>query len=188
MGIGATTMRLNLFRIAVISILIVVALAPCALAQAPQPQPQMGTRDSQLLLSKITVSDLEKSFEFYTKVIGLKHAVGRPGQAPPDLHSKADFVEIPLNFTGTLADPFFVILTRAGVKPTREAAALTVIGFKVPDARAAVQRVKDAGYPPKQEPRATPPGTNVYATVQDPDGYNIEFIQAPSMVPQRTSR
>ena len=167
-----------------IALLLVMAavLAPCASAQTPPPQdqPKMGTRDSQLLLSKITVSDLARSYEFYTKVIGLKHAVGRPGTPPPDLKSTADFVEIPLNFTGTLADPFFVIQTRKGVLPTKEGAALTVIGFKVPDARAAVQRVKDAGYPPRQEPRATPPGANVYAMVQDPDGYTVELVQAPS--------
>lgn len=133
------------------------------------------------------MSDLAKSFEFYTKVIGLKHAAARPGQAPPDLHSKADFVEIPLNYTGTLADPFFVIQTRTGVKPTREAARLTVIGFKVPDTRAAMQRVKAAGYPIDREAREAVPG-NVYGMVQDPDGYIVEFIQAPSFPSQVTSR
>jgi lactoylglutathione lyase len=139
----------------------------------------MGTTDSQLLLSKITVSDLARSYAFYTEVLGLRHAVGRQGTPPPDLTSKAPFVEIPLNFTGSLADPFFVIQTRTGVKSTRDAAALTVVGFKVPDARAVIQRVKNAGYPPEREPRATAPGENIYAFVQDPDGYNVELIQAP---------
>jgi catechol 2,3-dioxygenase-like lactoylglutathione lyase family enzyme len=158
---------------------IVAGLAPCARAQDPPSVVPMGTQSSELLLSKITVTNLARSFEFYTKVIGLKHAAARPGQAPPDLSGSADFTEVPLNFTGSLADPFFVLVKRKGVAPTREGAALAQIGFKVPDVRAMIARYKAAGYKVDREPRDGP--GNVYVTVQDPDGYNVEFIQAPSM-------
>jgi catechol 2,3-dioxygenase-like lactoylglutathione lyase family enzyme len=147
----------------------------------------MGTKPSELLLSKITVSDLAKSLEFYTKVIGLKHAAARPGQPLPDPSGKADFIEIPLNYSGSLAEPFFVIQKRVGVTPTREAARLVVVGFKVPDTRAAIQRVKAAGYLVNREAREAVPG-NVYGMVQDPDGYIIEFIQAPSVGSHNGSR
>jgi hypothetical protein len=43
----------------------------------------LGTSSSQVLLAKFTVSNLEKSYEFYTKVIGLKWALSAGQQQPP---------------------------------------------------------------------------------------------------------
>ena len=165
------------------------AVATYAQQQAspnPPAQPErrttaLGTRPQQFYLSKITVSDLPKSYEFYTKGNGLKWATspGQPPQkAPTAADPEVDFREIPLNFTGSLADPIFVLVKRRDSKPTPEAAKLTTIGFKVPSAREAVARAVAAGY--TATGRAPNEGPMTFGFIFDPDGYHIEFVQAPS--------
>jgi catechol 2,3-dioxygenase-like lactoylglutathione lyase family enzyme len=142
----------------------------------------LGTNSSQVLLAKFTVSNLAKSYEFYTTVIGLKWALSAGQQQPPAPQppnaSQPAFIEIPLNFSGSLADPFFVIVQRRGYKPTPETASLSWVGFKVPDAPAAARRAKEAGYEVIRDPPSVAPGEMSFGAVRDPDGYSVEFIQA----------
>ena len=135
----------------------------------------MGSKDSEFLLAKITVSDLDRSLDFYTRLVGLSRAGGGP---PREIDKSARFTEIPLNFSGSLADPFLVIIKEQGLTPTRETAKLTWVGLKVPDVRAAVDRLRAAGYQVRSEPSDHRPG-NAFGMVYDPDGYVVEFIQAP---------
>ena len=109
-----------------------VAASAWALAAGAQAPPQ------QVMLSKITVSDLPKSYAFYTQVIGLKQAVapGMPAPAAPAATDpERDFVEIPMNFTGSFSDPLVVLVKQRGAKPAPEFAKLVWIGFRVPSAR-----------------------------------------------------
>jgi catechol 2,3-dioxygenase-like lactoylglutathione lyase family enzyme len=144
----------------------------------------LGTSSAQVLLAKFTVSDLPKSYEFYTKIVGLKWALPAGQQQPaapvPANDSQPAFIEIPLNFSGSLADPFFVLVQRRGEKPTPGAARMSWVGFKVPDAPAIVRRIKDAGYEVVREPLTVEPGQMSIGIVRDPDGYTVEFLQAPS--------
>jgi catechol 2,3-dioxygenase-like lactoylglutathione lyase family enzyme len=142
----------------------------------------LGSSSSQVLLSKFTVSNLAKSYEFYTTVIGLRWALSAGQQQPPAPQqpnaSQPAFIEIPLNFSGTLADPFFVIVQQRGQKPTPETAHLGWVGFKVPDAPAAVRRAKEAGYEVVREAQAVGPGEMSIGIIRDPDGYSVELIQS----------
>jgi catechol 2,3-dioxygenase-like lactoylglutathione lyase family enzyme len=144
----------------------------------------LGTGSEQVLLAKFTVSDLPKSYEFYTKIIGLKWALSvgqeQPHAPTPASDSQPAFMEIPLNFSGSLADPFFVLVHQQGSKPTPEVAKMSWVGFKVPDAPAAVRRVKDAGYEVVREAQAVGPGVMSIGIVRDPDGFTVELIQAAS--------
>jgi catechol 2,3-dioxygenase-like lactoylglutathione lyase family enzyme len=149
-----------------------------AAQEAPTPAQRttmIGRHDNEFILAKISVTDLVRSYRFYTEVVGLKLA--SPMLQPPTAADNArDFVEYPLNFTGSLADPFFVITRRKGQLVTREGASNTVIGFKVPSAQAALERAKAAGAEPIGRPPG--PGPMAFASVLDPDGYHIEFVQA----------
>jgi predicted enzyme related to lactoylglutathione lyase len=142
----------------------------------------LGTSAAQVLLAKVTVSDLPKSFDFYTKVLGLKWALSAGQPLPPAPVKAGDsqpaFIEIPLNFTGSLADPFLVLIQQRGRTPTRDVAAMSWIGFKVPDAPAAVRRVKEAGYEVVREAQTVGPGLMSIGIVRDPDGYSVELIQS----------
>ena len=153
---------------------------PAAGASAAQPMrtTMLGSREQQFLLSKITVSDLRRSYEFYTQAIGLKWATSPsvPLSEPLGLDDPDPaFAEIPMNFTGSLADPFFVIVKKRGSLPSAEAAGQIWVGFKVPDAAQAVERAVAGGATLVREPGE---GVMRFGFVRDPDGYNIEFIQA----------
>jgi lactoylglutathione lyase len=144
----------------------------------------LGTSSAQVLLAKFTVSDLPKSYEFYTKIIGLKWALSVGQQQPPAPghvdDSQPAFIEIPLNFSGSLADPFFVLIQQRGSKPILENARMSWVGLKVPDATAAVRRVKEAGYEVVRDPQPVGPGLMSIGIVRDPDGYSVELIQSAS--------
>lgn len=152
-----------------------------AVVQQQRQTTPLGTRPQEFLLSKIAVSDIVKSYEFYTQVIGLKQAKGPNGEAanpPTAADPEKDFVEFPLNFTGSLADPFFVLTKRRGIVPTQEFTKLIVIGFKVPNVHEALLRAAHAGY--NLVGREPADGPMAFGNISDPDGYSIEFIQAPS--------
>jgi catechol 2,3-dioxygenase-like lactoylglutathione lyase family enzyme len=145
----------------------------------------LGTSDRQVLLAKFTVSDLEKSYAFYTQVIGLRRAlVPEQGNPPPPRNDpERAFIEIALNFSGSFGDPFFDLVQQKGVKPTREFARSAVIGFKVSDAPAVVRRARDMGYEVVREAPMVGPGEMSIGMVRDPDGYLVELIQSASVPP-----
>jgi predicted enzyme related to lactoylglutathione lyase len=142
----------------------------------------LGTRTPDIILYKFTVTDLGKSYDFYTKVVGLKmaNAPGRPPMQIPsaDMVEQQGYAEIPLNFTGSLADPFFVVYQQRGARPNPDTARLSIVGFKVADVRAAIRRVKEAGYEVVREPGDVMGSGVSVGFARDPDGYTIEFIQA----------
>jgi catechol 2,3-dioxygenase-like lactoylglutathione lyase family enzyme len=152
-----------------------VAQAPAAPAAPAQRTTMIGRHDNEVILAKIAVTDLVRSYRFYTEVVGLRLA--SPQLTPPSADDpERDFVEYPLNFTGSLADPFFVIMKRKGQAVTREGAGNTVVGFKVPSAKAAYDKALAAGAEPSGRPPG--PGPMAFAMVRDPDGYTVEFVQA----------
>lgn len=143
------------------------------------PEVRMGTKPQEFLMTKIAVSDLVKSYEFYTQVIGLK-LVSSPdvptAKAPTPNDPEKDFIEIPLNFTGSMADPLFLLTKRRGQKPSPEWTNMVTLGFKVPDSRAVVEQAVKVGYKaPRGVPAEGQPGF-----VADPDGYNIELVSVAS--------
>jgi len=159
-------------------------------ARAPSRTP-LGTRPAEVLMSKVTVSDLEKSYDFYTRIIGLKPAISqyqlqhhmlaeRPTNDPA-----RHFVEVGLNFSGSFADAFFDIVQQPGEMPTRAAAKSVVIGFKVSDARAVLERARQAGFEVVREAPVVQPGEMAIGLIRDPDGYTIELIQAASFPTRR---
>ncbi|MBW8785659.1 MAG: VOC family protein [Novosphingobium sp.] len=171
-----------------------VAAALVATASAAQPTPapgaavppaqrtvMLGTSDRQFLLAKVTVSDLPRSYDFYTKVLGLQwaHTPGAPESQRPRLDDTSrDFVELPLNPSGSLGDPFFDLVKLKGKAPTPDQAALVWLGFKVPDVEAALARARAAGFAPSRP--TSHAGPMAFGFLKDPDGYNIELVQAAS--------
>jgi len=155
------------------------APSPSAVATGQRPVVRMGTKQEEFLMTKIAVSDLVRSYEFYTQVIGLKLVTSPDiptAKAPTPNDPEKDFIEIPLNYSGSMADPLFVLFKRRGQKPSLESTGVVMLGFKVPDTIASVQRAVQAGYKaPRGLPAAGLPGF-----VADPDGYTIEFISAAS--------
>lgn len=142
----------------------------------------VGRHPYEVLGSKVVVSDMQKSFDFYTKVIGLKPAKSL-AQAEPLPPAGPDNSKWPgeygFNFTGSYADAYFDIL-RPGpdTMPTPASASLVQLVFKVPDVPAIIRRAKELGYTVTREAPVVGPGEMSIGLIRDPDGYRVEVIQA----------
>jgi lactoylglutathione lyase len=115
----------------------------------------------------IRVSDLERSKQFYTEILGLKVAARVPAQGEPH--------EYLLGLTGNIREDTLIVIRKGDVKPgATEFGSITIV---VPNGRKMAQRVVAAGY---QNARPLVDGTNF---VRDPDGYLIELYQRPAARP-----
>ena len=169
-----------LFSALCASVIALTAATPTGAQEAPKRSgPRLlGTMPQEFLLTKVIVSDIVKSFEFYTKVIGLKLAVASDRPATPPTSSTVG--EVGLNFSGTQAEAFFLIVKSTTETPTPGAANMTTIGFKVSDAPAVIRRGKAAGYEVIREAPMVTQGEMSVGFLRDPDGYRVEILQASS--------
>jgi catechol 2,3-dioxygenase-like lactoylglutathione lyase family enzyme len=139
--------------------------------------PRMGSKAEEFLMTKVTVGDVMRSYEFYTSIVGLKHvsapAIGLNAAPPTNADNSKAMVEVALNFGGTLRDPLFILLKQRDVTPVPAQAGLVWLAFRVPDTEAVVRRAEAAGF---KQFRPSLAGGRV-AFIHDPDGYAVEIIQ-----------
>jgi lactoylglutathione lyase len=118
----------------------------------------------------LRVGDLQRSIDFYTRVLGMK--LLRTTERPEQKYSLA-FVGY-----GTNPDHAEIELTyNHGVSSYEMGTAYGHIALGVPDAYAACDRIRAAGGNITREPGPVKGGNTVIAFVTDPDGYKIELIQ-----------
>jgi catechol 2,3-dioxygenase-like lactoylglutathione lyase family enzyme len=150
-----------------------------ACAANEQPIIRTGTRPAEFIMTKITVSNLRKSYDFYTKTLGLKEvpiaALPKPAIDDPEVA----FTEVALNFSGSMADAHLVLVKQKCRMPAPESARLTWIGIKVADVRAAVKQAEAAGFSIEVQPK--PVFGLLIALVRDPDGYLVELLEGQSV-------
>lgn len=128
----------------------------------------------QFLHTMLRVGNLERSIEFYTKVLGMK--LLRTSSNPEYKYDLA--------FLGFAANPEQAELELTynyGVDSYDLGTAYGHIAIGVPDAYAACESVKKAGGKVTREAGPVKGGTTVIAFVEDPDGYKIEFIERKDM-------
>lgn len=125
---------------------------------------------TKLLHTRYRVNDLEKTVDFYTKVLGLK--VSRRHESPRG--SKLVFIQTP-NSDEEIELTYF-----PASGPVQVQADLTHLAFEVEDLEAFAKHTAALGYPLSDGPTKTGSGS-VIAFVDAPEGYEIELIQkAPS--------
>ena len=125
----------------------------------------------RLLHTMLRVGDLERSIAFYTQVLGMQ--LLRRSENPEYKYSLAF-----LGFDGGNPGQAEIELTyNWGVETYEMGTAYGHIALGVPDAHAAVEKIRAAGGNVTREPGPVKGGTTVIAFVQDPDGYKIELIQ-----------
>lgn len=118
----------------------------------------------------LRVGDLQRSIDFYTRVLGMKllRTTERPEQkyslAFVGYGSNPDHAEIELTYNH-------------GVDRYELGTAYGHIALGVEDAYAACERIRAAGGTITREPGPVQGGSTVIAFVTDPDGYKIELIQ-----------
>jgi lactoylglutathione lyase len=121
----------------------------------------------------LRVGDLQRSIDFYTKVLGMK--LLRTTERPEQKYSLA-FVGY-----GTNPEHAEIELTyNHGVSSYEMGSAFGHIALAVPDAYAACDRIRAAGGNVTREAGPVKGGDTVIAFVTDPDGYKIELIQKES--------
>jgi lactoylglutathione lyase len=124
----------------------------------------------RILHTMIRVGDLERSIDFYTKILGMsllrrkdypdgKFTLAFVGYGPESEHA---VIELTHNWDTTGYDL---------------GSGFGHVAIEVDDAYAACERIKGAGGKVVREAGPMKHGTTVIAFVEDPDGYKIELIQ-----------
>ena len=124
----------------------------------------------RILHTMLRVGDLQRSIDFYTRVIGMK------------LLRKSENTEYQytLAFMGFGSNPEHAELELTynwGVTQYELGTAYGHIALGVPDVAAACERIRKAGGTITREPGPVKGGKTVIAFAVDPDGYKIELIQ-----------
>ncbi len=124
----------------------------------------------RLLHTMLRVGDLQRSIDFYTRLMGM--TLLRTTERPEQKYSLA-FVGY-----GTSPDHAEIELTyNHGVDHYELGTAFGHIALGVPDVYATCDGIRTGGGTITREPGPVKGGTTVIAFVSDPDGYKIELIQ-----------
>ena len=119
----------------------------------------------------LRVGNLQRAIDFYTQVLGM--SLLRTSENPEYKYSLAF-----LGYEGGNPGQAEIELTyNWGVESYEMGTAYGHIALAVPDAHAAVAKIKAAGGNVTREAGPVKGGTTVIAFVTDPDGYKIELIQ-----------
>src|SRR3990172_11957206 len=129
----------------------------------------------RILHTMFRVGDLDRSIDFYTKVLGMK------------LLRRRDFPEgkFTLAFVGYGDESESAVLELTynwGVGKYDLGTAFGHIAIEVEDAYRACEEVKSRGAKVAREPGPMKHGTTLIAFLEDPDGYKIELIQRTKQV------
>lgn len=124
----------------------------------------------RILHTMLRVGDLQRSIDFYTKVMGM--TLLRTSENPEYKYSLA--------FLGYGRNPEHAELELTynhGVSGYDLGTAYGHIAIGVPDAYAACEKIRANGGNVTREPGPVKGGTTVIAFITDPDGYKVELIQ-----------
>lgn len=124
----------------------------------------------RILHTMLRVGDLQRSIDFYTKVMGMH--VLRTTDRPDQKYSLA-FVGYHDETEGSVIE----LTYNYGVDHYDLGAGFGHIAIAVQDVYDTCARIKAAGGNVTREAGPVKGGTTVIAFVQDPDGYKIELIQ-----------
>lgn len=124
----------------------------------------------RLLHTMLRVGDLQKSIDFYTRVMGMQ--LLRTTDRPEQQYSLA-FV----GYGGNPGQAEIELTYNYGVERYELGTAFGHVAIAVDDAAATCARVKAAGGTVTREAGPVKGGSTVIAFVQDPDGYKLELIE-----------
>lgn len=124
----------------------------------------------RILHTMLRVGDMQRSLEFYTRVLGMQ--LLRRTERPEQGYSLA-FVGY-----GSERDTAVLELTyNHGVDHYELGTAYGHVAIGVPDVAASCERIRASGGRVTREAGPVKGGTTVIAFVEDPDGYKIELIE-----------
>ena len=125
----------------------------------------------RILHTMLRVGDLQRSIDFYTRILGM--SLLRTTDRPEQKYSLAFVGYGPESDTAALE-----LTYNYGVDKYEMGSAYGHVAIEVDDAYAACERITAAGGVVTRPAGPVKGGTTVIAFVKDPDGYQIELIQA----------
>ncbi|MDO4795332.1 MAG: lactoylglutathione lyase [Brachymonas sp.] len=125
----------------------------------------------RILHTMLRVGDLQRSIDFYTRVIGMR--LLRTSDNPEYQYTLAF-----LGFDSNPEQAELELTYNYGTTHYDMGTAYGHLALGVPDAAAAVERIRTAGGTITREAGPVKGGSTVIAFVQDPDGYKIELIES----------
>ena len=149
-----------------------IACAAAMSVSAATAQPT-GSRPTHYIMPKIKVTNLQRSIDFYTKVIGM-HDMQH--------FRMPNMEEAFLSYEGSDYEAAIVLIYDSRhTGPYTPGDAFGPLAFITPDLKGTAERLKAAGYPlgPIGEVKSqfTYAKTVSHAAGKDPDGYPIEIVQ-----------
>lgn len=129
----------------------------------------------RFLHTMIRVGNLERSIEFYTKLLGMKEL--RRRDVPDGKYTLAFLGYGEGNKEG---QGEIELTYNYGVEKYEQGTAFGHLAVGVPDVAAACEAVRAGGGKVTREAGPVKFGTTIIAFVEDPDGYKIELIQRMS--------
>jgi lactoylglutathione lyase len=129
----------------------------------------------RFLHTMIRVGNLERSIDFYTRLLGMKEL--RRRDVPEGKYTLAFLGYGEGNKEGQAE---IELTYNYGVEKYELGTAFGHLAIGVPDVKAACEAVRAGGGKVTREPGPVKFGTTVIAFVEDPDGYKIELIERMS--------
>lgn len=126
----------------------------------------------RFLHTMIRVGDLQRSVDFYTRLLGMKEL--RRRDVPEGKYTLAFLGYGEGNAEG---QGEIELTYNYGVEKYELGNAFGHLAVGVPDVKAACEAVRAGGGKVTREPGPVKFGTTVIAFVEDPDGYKIELIE-----------
>lgn len=125
----------------------------------------------RLLHTMLRVSSLQRSIDFYTKVLGMR--LLRTRENPQYKYTLA-FVGYSEETEGAVIE----LTYNWGVDSYQHGNAYGHIALAVDDVAATCEQIRQAGATVTRDAGPVKGGSTIIAFVEDPDGYKIELIQA----------
>jgi lactoylglutathione lyase len=126
----------------------------------------------QFLHTMLRVGDMQRSVDFYTRVMGMN--VLRTRDVPEHKYSLT-FLAFGMGNPEGGAE--LELTYNYGVSSYEQGTAFGHLALGVPDVAAACERIRSAGGKVVREAGPVKGGSTVIAFVEDPDGYKIELIE-----------
>jgi lactoylglutathione lyase len=124
----------------------------------------------RFLHTMLRVGDLQRSIDFYTKLLGMKELRRRD---VPDGKYTLAFV----GYGDEESNSVIELTYNYGVTSYEPGTAFGHLAIGVPDVAATCDALRKAGAKITREPGPVKFGTTIIAFVEDPDGYKIELVQ-----------
>jgi lactoylglutathione lyase len=139
----------------------------------PAPEPDGPGKAERFLHAMLRVNDLERSIDFYTRLLGMQVIARRE-------HRKNQFTQVYLGYgDNDAAIGLELVFNWSREEPYRHGDAFGHIAIAVSGINALCNRLAAEGVPMPRPPRSQRHGDIIVAFIDDPDGYRIELVQRP---------